>query len=327
MRKWLKENWLFLITLIIDIILVVGFFMFYCKYNPNWQTDASFFRTLGYLFLAPFVVYGAYIAGNRWKNDSKKLENDREQLYNTIFSGAIAHLGHEQKSVRMGGVYTLLELAQKNSEYKKKIFEVLNYHIVSQTNQDFENHQKTQAKENQEEKEKHKTSTEVQNILNLLFMNKENVKWFKDLGLEANLMGADLQGAFLSKAYLKGANIVNINLQGVYLTDSNLQETFLMGANLQNADLENANLQRARIWGAIMPNNFIEQIEYNYDLKLKPLPKNEIKQNGKYGVILAVANDVDVDEFIKLDSQDLSALTEEFINQEGINFYKVTDIL
>ncbi len=368
-KEWIEKN-LFLLTFLVSLILIGLVTLFTFLLCLGFGFD--FIKALGYVALAPFVVYGAYIAGNRWKNDSKKLENDskrlendskklenesqklkndREQLDNTIFSGAIAHLGHEQKSVRMGGVYTLLELAHKNESYKEKIFKTLNYHIVDQSNQDFKNHQKTQEKK-EKRQEEYSTSTEVQTILDLLFRNEESFKGFianlrnaklhgadlRDANLqEAKLTGAKLQGAWLIGANLQGANLTGANLQGADLRRANLHGTELEwanfqganlgGANLQGADLWNANLQEANLWGAVVPNDWVKQIKNPQGLKPEPIAKNEIKDYKEYEVILAVANNADVYEFMKLDlPSELNKLSKEFINQEGINFYKADDI-
>ena len=66
----------------------------------------------------------------------------------------------------------------------------------------------------------------------------------------ANLYGADLSdanlyGADLSDAYLSDANLRGANLYGAYLSDANLR-----GADLRGADLSDANLRGANLYGA-----------------------------------------------------------------------------
>jgi uncharacterized protein YjbI with pentapeptide repeats len=69
------------------------------------------------------------------------------------------------------------------------------------------------------------------------------VKWaFKS---RADLWGADLSGANLSRAYLSGAN-----LSRAYLSGANLSRAYLSGANLSGADLSGADLWGADLWGA-----------------------------------------------------------------------------
>jgi uncharacterized protein YjbI with pentapeptide repeats len=58
----------------------------------------------------------------------------------------------------------------------------------------------------------------------------------------ADLMGANLSGAFLSGANLSGANLSGASLNGAFLSRTSLSGAFLKRANLWNADLKNANL-------------------------------------------------------------------------------------
>jgi len=106
-------------------------------------------------------------------------------------------------------------------------------------------------------------------------MNEEEIKQTLDLhskwlakeegGVRANLNGADLSGAYLSrtnlcwanlsKAYLYGANLREANLSGASLSRANLcwaslSGAYLYGANLYRADLSGADLIGADLSGA-----------------------------------------------------------------------------
>src|SRR4051812_33673800 len=65
-----------------------------------------------------------------------------------------------------------------------------------------------------------------------------------------HLHDADLEGAYLDRAYLKGAELVGAKLQHAYLNDTELQDANLEGAQLQHANLERAQLQGANLEGA-----------------------------------------------------------------------------
>jgi hypothetical protein len=66
----------------------------------------------------------------------------------------------------------------------------------------------------------------------------------------ANLWGANLEGAYLEGAYLRGANLEGANLGGANLEGANLGGANLEGANLRGANLEGANLECAYLGGA-----------------------------------------------------------------------------
>jgi len=72
---------------------------------------------------------------------------------------------------------------------------------------------------------------------------------------EADLSGADLSranlyGADLSGANLSGANLYGADLSGANLSGADLSRADLSGANLSGADLSGADLSRANLFGA-----------------------------------------------------------------------------
>ena len=64
----------------------------------------------------------------------------------------------------------------------------------------------------------------------------------------ANLGGADLAGAYLAGANLGGANLARANLGGANLARADLGGAYLGGANLGGADLARANADRFTRW-------------------------------------------------------------------------------
>ena len=70
----------------------------------------------------------------------------------------------------------------------------------------------------------------------------------------ANLTGADLRGANLSRAYLIGAGLTEANLSRANLSGTNLTGADLTEANLTNADLREAHLYGAFLRGANLSN-------------------------------------------------------------------------
>ena len=95
-----------------------------------------------------------------------------------------------------------------------------------------------------------KPSEEIQSLLTLLFVHHSEV--FK--GLQIDLQGSWLNGAYLVKARLKGANLIGAHLQGVSLFRAHLQ-----GVNLSYARLQKANLIEVRLQGANLSNAFLQE--------------------------------------------------------------------
>jgi len=67
---------------------------------------------------------------------------------------------------------------------------------------------------------------------------------------ETNFYKADLSGANLTEANLKGINLKWVNLQGANLTGTKLQDADLEEVSLQNANLSHADLQGAYLFAA-----------------------------------------------------------------------------
>ncbi|EDD0862916.1 pentapeptide repeat-containing protein [Salmonella enterica subsp. enterica] len=72
----------------------------------------------------------------------------------------------------------------------------------------------------------------------------------RESGSRANLYGANLCDANLRGANLCDANLCDANLRGANLCDANLRGANLCGANLRDADLRDANLRGANLYGA-----------------------------------------------------------------------------
>ena len=73
-----------------------------------------------------------------------------------------------------------------------------------------------------------------------------------EYGNRANLSGANLSDAILRGANLNDANLCSTDLSGVTLNDANLHRADLRGANLCDADLSDADLSDAILRGATL---------------------------------------------------------------------------
>ena len=150
---------------------------------------------------------------------------------------AIEHLGHESDSVRLGGAYELVHLAEDTGALRQTVLDILCAHIRQTTGED-------------EYREKHKTkpSVEVQSLLTLLFV--QNHKIFK--GRHINLQESWLNGADIREPHLEKAVLANAHLQGTIFYEAHLQKANFRGAHLQEANLEMAHLQAADFFKAHM---------------------------------------------------------------------------
>ncbi|MGI9250320.1 MAG: pentapeptide repeat-containing protein [Pseudohongiellaceae bacterium] len=157
-----------------------------------------------------------------------------------IFESGITNLGNPSESVRLGGIYTLYELAVKEPFRAQNIIEILCAHLRA----------KTQEPKYQKFFTNRQPSNEIASLL--LLLTGEKSEPLKKALEECRL---DFSGAFLKKANLKKARLHRaylpyVQLQGADLSEAQLQETDLSHAQLQEAVLSEAQLQKAHLWEA-----------------------------------------------------------------------------
>ena len=153
---------------------------------------------------------------------------------------AIEHLGHESDSVRLGGAYELFHLAEDTEGLRQTVLDILCAHIRQTTSED-----------KYREKYKSKPSEEIQSLLTLLFVQKHEA--FKGCHInlqESWLNGADIRGAHLEKAILTKAYLQGTILYKAHLQNANFRDAYLQGANLDIAHLQAAEFIQAHLQGA-----------------------------------------------------------------------------
>lgn len=174
----------------------------------------------------------------------KEQQINTERLMTDRFGKAIEQLGSKDKSVRIGGIYSLERIATDSPKDHRSVMEVLTSFIRSNspTNTIFDRQKQTEQ-----------VGTDIQSALTVIGRReiKNDVPGYLNLS-NTNLTGAvldrtNLQGVILRGANLQKANLLRANLQGVDLSEADLQKANLLGANLQNAYLSKANLQGANL--------------------------------------------------------------------------------
>ncbi len=174
------------------------------------------------------VALQALASHRRAKAMEDTASHTEQGLRQERLKNAIEHLGNEKESVRWGGAYELFHLAKDSKELSQTVLDMLCLHIRQTTSEN----EYRKAHES-------KPSEEIQSLLRLLFVQEHEV--FK--GCDINLQGSWLNGADLWGARLEKAILTRVHLQGVTLTEAHLQGAVLTGAYLQKADLREARLQ------------------------------------------------------------------------------------
>ncbi|MEP0857985.1 pentapeptide repeat-containing protein [Trichocoleus sp. DQ-U1] len=186
----------------------------------------------------------------------KNAEAAQDKQITERFTKAVELLGHENISIRLGGIYALKRIAEDSEKDHWTIMEVLTAFVREKAPLNKEEIQQDQSP---------KIPTDIQAALTVIGQrNVEKDPNNQRLNLQntdirgANLYGANLQGALLNGANLQGAllngakleraKLNEANLVGVKLFNANLEGAEVCDANLQEADLDRVNLQEADLW-------------------------------------------------------------------------------
>jgi uncharacterized protein YjbI with pentapeptide repeats len=241
------------------------------------DTRKTLAQIIGGVFLIAglFVTYNTYRLGTdnyrlsleQQKISIQKQDLDRRGQITERFNKSVEHLGNQDLSVRLGGLYALEQILKDSDEDRNMIIEVLSAYIREKTKRE-----KVEQKEtNQSNPAKSTTkknlfiTNDVQTALTILARRPDKEQKEDRINLAgADLTGAELEGVDLIKANLRGANLTRANLRNASLSDANLTgvdltEVYLSGAELLDVDmtdakLYDADLTDANLSGAIFKN-------------------------------------------------------------------------
>ncbi|WP_162181231.1 pentapeptide repeat-containing protein [Rhodococcus wratislaviensis] len=161
------------------------------------------------------------------------------------FGKAVEQLGSEQQELRLGGIYSLEQLAHDSPDDHWTAFEVLVAFVRSHAPLD-----QRCVPADKVPGEVAAISIDLQAVLTVVGRRT----WQNDRGLvdlaRTCLVDADLSSSHLAFAYLYNANLTGANLIDADLSDANLTGAELTGAELTGADLADAELFDATLTGA-----------------------------------------------------------------------------
>ena len=262
--KWGKENWASILNWLIAILVIALVVTARVMWNHKDGTDGiyEFLRDVASAFL---LLIGAFALLRRAAPQDKIAEADFQSNQQTIFKDGINFLDSDVESVRLGGIYSLYELAIQDPKRSKEILEILCAHIRSKTNE---------AK--YQDKYKNGPSVEISSLLKLLTSkesalrkaveeNKEGEYILKFRGaflnganlydawlIHADLSHSQLQEVSFTESQMNGANLSHAQMQNAWLKEAEMQGAHLWKAQMQGADFLLAQMQRADLWGAQM---------------------------------------------------------------------------
>jgi uncharacterized protein YjbI with pentapeptide repeats len=196
--------------------------------------------------------------------DARISSDERESLVSLTrtFSEAVANLGRENAAERLGGVYTLEQIARFSETDGRSVFEILIEHLKSRASLATERDDAaaelakpeiaSKAANRQLDPDIQAAVAVVVRLANHLRLRLD----LSDLDLQdlklpdASLIGVDFSGTNLARADLSLSDLSRGNLQAANLreadlTSARLEGAFIEGANLTGANLANGNLTSA----------------------------------------------------------------------------------
>jgi len=182
---------------------------------------------------------------------ARTLHINREGQITERFTRAIDQLGQSDDhklDVRLGGIYALERIARDSKSDRGPIIEVMTAFLREHARW-IPDSQEATSDTSGSNPVPLRTRADFQAVVTVLGRNNWAQRYSFDLRKvdlsQANLFGANLEGALLSNANLEGAYLLKANLKGAYLRDANLEGVILTDANLEGAILTDVNLKGA----------------------------------------------------------------------------------
>jgi len=196
-------------------------------------------------------LYGLSLAARRTKalDEQARIAEDNRQLSEQAqiterFTRAVEQLGHENRSVRLGGIYALERIAKDSDRDFETVMETLAAYV------------REQAPLGAEEAEmpvlpnSGKTPTVAGDITAALIVLTRTID--EEHGLRKSINRIDLRHTNLSGLDLPQSNFSGFDLSNARLAGAKLYRSDFSNCLLRGADFEGANLLEARLTNAFL---------------------------------------------------------------------------
>ena len=192
----------------------------------------------------------------------KNAETTEKGQMAEAFAKAIEQLGHDEMSIRIGGILALEKISKTDPKgYHDQVFETLCAFV----------REKAGWTPEKEKSGKHRISQDIQFALSgICRRNYQCDDLCAPLNLSSTLLhGADLSHGHLahtdlSHSDLAYSNLSESNLEGVNLTSSTLDDCECTGANFNNSICENVSFIRSRQFGSSFEDAFLMDSDFSY---------------------------------------------------------------
>ncbi|WP_052672467.1 pentapeptide repeat-containing protein, partial [Aliterella atlantica] len=297
--------------------------------NRNFALDVvkTVISALGLLATAIAAV-GLFIT---YINSQKEIGITEKRLITDRFSKAVELLGSKDDAARLGGIYSLEEIAREYSQdYHWRVMEVLTSYVrvkasypieIKNGFRELNEHSQWQCplpnngsfttekdcykQVNEKLEGLPSVSEEIQVALTVI--KRRNIQQDKNQKLDlsfsnlkraylakANFQGADLTRTLLKRSDLSGADLTGAKLLFTDLVEARLENTTFLKADLRDADIQGANLQGANFQGANLQDAYLQRANLQgTDLQRANLQGTDLQEANLQGAKLDKAKYTD----------------------------------
>ena len=285
MKHFLKSSF-FWFTLLAIVLLSVSVCLTWWRWDwlhTSASTTASNSETLrnvglliGGLLAFVFAAWRAWVAerqANAAQMQAEITQNQaqtaQQSLLNERYQRGAEMLGSRVLSVRIGGIYALVRLAEDHPEqYHVQTMKVFCNFVRVPTNDNGINSHSNNDEE--QDKQIRVLRADVQEVMQTIgsrsligisLEQREKVHlYLRDADIShVQVLSANLSGAWLTNSNLSDARLPYADLSDARLRRANLSSAQLRCANLSGVDFRRADLSNGKFWGADLSKAILRQ--------------------------------------------------------------------
>ncbi len=221
--------------------------------SSNLESGSTTIRNVGIVIgggiAIGVAVWRGFVADRQARASQRQADTSQRGLLNERYQKGVGMLGSEDLSVRLGGIYELLDLAEDEPEqYHVKVKRQL-CAFVRHPARDEDDEARPPVVQQSTIRT---VRADVQDAVSAIGSARSyvGVVYEKKSGFRINLAAADLTGANLLAAFLSNSDLNRANLTGANLIAAALDGAYLLRADLSHADLNHVDLNNAKLVGA-----------------------------------------------------------------------------
>lgn len=204
------------------------------------------------------ILVGVYLTFRRARATDENVRVLEEGQITERYTRAVEQLGSDKMEIRLGGIYALERIAKDSPRDHWPIMEILTAYIRSRV--PVEKLVDTERQTSGKDAKIQKPSIDIEAALTVIRRRELMHENMKTPALDltcvdlrgANLNGAHIEKAIVSRSDLSHSFFVQAHLDGSDFSQAGLAHAYFQGASLVEAEFCQSDLEGANLEGAIM---------------------------------------------------------------------------